>query len=42
MRAVMKIRLIMNNNNYNKIYWKREMVMIFKIMRGWVMNNLVG
>jgi hypothetical protein len=42
MRAVMKIRLIMNNNNYNKIYRKREMVMIFKIMRGWVMNNLVG
>jgi hypothetical protein len=42
MRAVMKIRLIMNNNNYNKINRKREMVMIFKIMRGWVMNNLVG
>ena len=41
MRAVMKIRLIMNNN-YNKIYRKRETVMIFKIMRGWVMNNLVG
>jgi hypothetical protein len=34
MRAVMKIRLIMNNNNYNKINRKREMVMIFKIMRG--------
>jgi hypothetical protein len=32
----------MNNNNYNKINRKREMVMIFKIMRGWVMNNLVG